>query len=51
MIVGKITHWKLFKKCKLEVKDKWYKHEPEVVLVNEGYKVLWDFIIQIGHQM
>ena len=29
--------------------DKWYEHEPESVLENEDYKILWDFSIQIDH--
>ena len=29
-----------------EAGDKWYEHEPECVLVNEDYKILWDFSIQ-----
>ena len=32
---------------KLEIK--WYELEPESVLENEDYKVLWDFIIQTDH--
>ena len=29
--------------------DKWYEHEPESVLENEDYKILWDFGIQTDH--
>ena len=32
-----------------EAGDKWYEHEPESVLENEGDKNLWDFSIQIDH--
>ena len=32
-----------------EAGDKWYEHEPESVLENEDYKILWDFSIQTGH--
>ena len=42
--LGKIVHWKFARKCKSG--DKWYKHEPESVLENEDYKILWDFSIQ-----
>ena len=28
---------------------KWYEHEPERVLENEDYTVLWDFSIQTDH--
>ena len=43
--LGKIVHWKLAKKCNFEAEDKWYEHEPESVLENENYKILWDFSI------
>ena len=29
--------------------DKWYEYEPESVLENKDYKILWDFSIQIDH--
>ena len=45
--LGKIVHWKFARKCKSG--DKWYKHEPESVLENEDYKILWDFSIQTDH--
>ena len=44
--LGKIVHWKLATKCNFEARDKWYEHEPESVLENEDYKILWDFNIQ-----
>ena len=47
--LGKIVHWKLARKCNFEAGDKWYEHEPESVLENEDYKILWDFSIQIDH--
>ena len=31
--------------------DKWYEHDPESVLENEYYKILWDFSIQTDHVM
>ena len=46
---GKIVHWKLARKCNFEAGDKWYEHEPESVLENEDYKILWDFSIQTDH--
>ena len=45
----KIVHWKLPRKCNFEAGDKWYKHEPESVLENEDYKVLWDFSVPTEH--
>ena len=42
-------HWKLPRKCNFEARDKWYDHEPESVLENEDYKILWDLSIQTDH--
>ena len=47
--MAKIVHWKLAKKCNFEAADKWYEHEPESVLENEDYKILWHFSIQTDH--
>ena len=47
--LGKIVHWKLARKCNFEAGDKWYEHEPESVLENKDYKILWDFSIQTDH--
>ena len=47
--LGKIGHSKLARKYSFEAGDKWYEHEPEIVLKNEDYKILWDFSIQAGH--
>ena len=43
--LGKTVHWKLARKCNFEAGDKWYKHEPETLLENEDYKILWDFSV------
>ena len=47
--LGKLVHRKLARKCTFEARDKWYKHEPESVLENEYYNILWDFSIQTDH--
>ena len=47
--LGKIVYWKLARKCNFEAGDKWYEHEPEIVLENEDYKIFWDFSIQTDH--
>ena len=47
--MGKIVHWKHDRKCNFEAGNKWYEHEPESVLENEDYKILWDFSIQTDH--
>ena len=47
--LGKIVHWKLARKSNFVAGDKWYEHEPESVLENEDYKILWDSSIQTDH--
>ena len=44
--MGKLIYWKLARKCNFEAGDKWYEHEPESVLENGDYKILWDSGIQ-----
>ena len=36
-------------KCNFEAGDKQCEHEPESVLENEDYKILWDFSIRTDH--
>ena len=47
--VGKRVHWDVSKVCGFKVKDKWYEHEPEAVMVNDDYRILWDFSIETDH--
>ena len=47
--LGKKVHWRLVGKCNFEARDKWYELEPESVLENEDYKIMWDFSIQTDH--
>ena len=44
--MGKVSHWELRKKLKF---DQWYIHNPESVVENDTYKLLWDFEIQMDH--
>ena len=44
--VAPYVHWQLCRKTELKRTDKWYKHTPERVVENEGFKVLWDFNVQ-----
>ena len=44
--VAKKIHWLLCKKFHLECNDKWYEHVSDLVLENEGCKILWDFPIK-----
>ena len=48
-ILGKIVHSQLARKYNFEAGDKWCEHDPERVLENENYKILWDFSIQTDH--
>ena len=43
----KIVHWKPVRKCNFEAGDKWYEHELESVLENEGYKILWVSVFRL----
>ena len=45
----KMVQLKLASKCNFEARDKWYEHEPESILENEDYKILWDFSFQIDY--
>ena len=47
--VGKVIHWELCKRVNFDHTTKWHMREPESVLENETYKILWDFEIQTDH--
>ena len=49
--VGKVIHWELCKKLKFDHTKKSYMHGPKSALKNEMHKLLWDFEIQIDHQI
>ena len=49
--VGRRIHWNICRKFGLHVSEKWYNHEPESVVENDTYKVLWDFNIQTEHDI
>ena len=44
--VCRCIHWKLCKKHGFQGAQQWYEHEPDRVIENRRYKILWDFIIQ-----
>ena len=44
--VCRYIHWKLCKKHDFQRAQQWYEHEPDGVIENKGYKILWDFTIQ-----
>ena len=47
--VGRKIHWGVCRKIGFDVNEKWYKHEPEKVVENDSWKILWDFTIQTDH--
>ena len=42
-------HWEVCRKIGFDVNEKWYKNEPEQVMKNDSWKILWDFTIQTDH--
>ena len=46
---GMMTWEKYYIGSLLEAGDKWYEHEPDSILENGHYKILWDFSIQTDH--
>ena len=49
--VSKVIRWEMCKKLKFDHTNKWYMHNPSVVLENDTHKRLWDFDIQTDHQI
>ena len=49
--MGKVIHWELCKKFKLDQTNEWYMHKPESVQENETHKLLWNFEIQTDHSI
>ena len=49
--VGKHVHWHFSKKLGLNRARFWYEHEPENVVENKNFKILWGFIIQCGRMI
>ena len=44
--VGRYVHWQFCEKLGFTRARLWYEHEPESVVENENFKILWDFTIQ-----
>ena len=40
-------HWEVCRKISFDVKR--YKHEPEKVVENDSWKILWDITMQTNH--
>ena len=48
---ARVVHWDLLGKCGFSRVDKWFEHQPETVLENNDYKLLWYYNIQTDHQI
>ena len=46
----RLVHWKLCCKYGIDRSEKWYEHQPERVVENESFKILWDMYIQCDHK-
>ena len=44
--VGRYVHWQFYEKLSINWARLWYEHEPESVVENKNFKILWDFTIQ-----
>ena len=47
--VDRKIHWEVCRKIGFDVNEKCYKHEPETVVKNDSWKILWDVTIQTNH--
>ena len=49
--VGRYAHWQFCEKLGFNRARPWYEHEPESVVENENFKIIWDFSIQCDHMI
>ena len=49
--VRKRVHWDVSRVCGFKVKERWYEYEPEAVMVNDVYRVLWDSSVETDHNI
>ena len=47
--VERYVHWQFCEKLGFNRARLWYEQEPESVIENENFKILWDFTIQCDH--
>ena len=45
--VSRKIHWEVCRKNGFDVNDKLYKHEPDKVVQNDSWKILWGFTIKM----
>ena len=44
--VGRYVRWKICEKYGFQGAQQWYEHDPDGVIENKEYKILWYFTIQ-----
>ena len=47
--VGRSIYWEVCGANGIRVKTKWYEHQTEAIIVNDLFKILWDFTVQTDH--
>ena len=47
--IGRYIHWQFCERLGFNRAKLWYEHEPESVVDNKNFKILWDFTIQYIH--
>ena len=47
--VRRYVHWQFCERLGFIRARLWYEHEPERVVENQNFQVLWDFTIQCDH--
>ena len=47
--IARLVPWKLCCKYDMSRSEKWYEHQPEVIVENEKCKILWHMTIQCDH--
>ena len=47
--MGRKIHWEVCRKTGFDVIEKWYKHEPEEMVENDSWKILWDVTLQTDY--
>ena len=47
--IARLVHWKLCCKYNIDRSEKWYEHQPEGVVENKSYKILWVMTFQCDH--
>ena len=49
--IERYVHWQFYEKLDFNRTSLWYEHEPESVIEDENFKILWDFNIKCNHMI